>query len=73
MAIKKYLTRTEDAFAELRAQAKVLQKSHHPCLVCLVGVSVYPLMALVLEEAPLGSLENHLIKKDTPIARVVIF
>lgn len=73
VAIKKYLTRTEDAFAELRAEAKVLQKSHHPCLVCLVGVSVHPLMALVLEEAPLGSLENHLIKKDTPIARVVIF
>ena len=73
VAIKKYLNRTEDAFNELRGEAKVLQKSHHPCLVCLVGVSVHPLMALVLEEAPMGSLERHLIKKPTPIARVVMF
>ena len=73
VAIKKYLTRNEDAFNELRSEAKVLQKSHHPCLVCLVGVSVYPLMALVLEEAPMGSLERHLLKKSTPVPRLVMF
>ena len=73
VAIKKYLTRNEEAFSELRTEAKVLQKSHHPCLVCLVGVSVYPLMALVLEEAPMGSLERHLIKKIAPIPRLVMF
>ena len=73
VAIKKYLTRIEDAFNELRSEAKVLQKSHHPCLVCLVGVSVYPLMALVLEEAPMGSLERHLLKKSTPVPRLVMF
>ena len=73
VAIKKYITKNEDAFNELRGEAKVLQKSHHPCLVCLVGVSVHPLMALVLEEAPMGALERHLIKKPTPIPRIVMF
>ena len=73
VAIKKYLTRTEEAFNELRSEAKVLQKSHHPCLVCLVGVSVHPLMALILEEAPMGSFERHLIKKSTAIPRLVMF
>ena len=73
VAIKKYLARTEDAFNELRNEAKMLKKSHHPCLVCLVGVSVHPLMALVLEEAPMGTLDMHLITKPIPIARVVIF
>ena len=73
VAIKKYLTRTEDAFSELRSEAKVLHKSHHPCLVCLVGVSIHPLMALVLEEAPMGSFERHLIKKSSAIPRLVMF
>lgn len=73
VAIKKYLTRTEEAFNELRSEAKVLQKSHHPSLVCLVGVSVHPLMALILEEAPMGSFERHLIKKSTPIPRLTMF
>ena len=73
VAIKKYINRSEDAFNELRGEAKVLQKSHHPCLVCLVGVSIHPLMALVLEEAPMGALERHLIKKPTPIPRIVMF
>ena len=76
VAIKKYIvnsSRLEDAFSELRAEALVLQKSHHPCLVCLVGVCVHPMMALVLEEAPMGSLEKYLIKKPIPISRVVIY
>ena len=72
VAIKKYLTRNEDAFTELRGEAKLLQKSHHPCLVCMVGVCVHPVMALVMEEAPMGSLEKPLIKKKTPIHRLVI-
>ena len=73
VAIKKYITKDEDAINELRSEAKVLQKSHHPCLVCLVGVSIHPLMALVLEEAPMGSLERPLIKKSIPIPRIVMF
>jgi len=58
VAIKKYLTCNEEAFFELRREAMLLQKAHHPCIVCLVGVCVQPIMALVMEEAPLGSLEN---------------
>ena len=72
VAIKKYLTRNEDAFTELRLEAKLLQQSHHPCFVCLVGVCVYPIMALVMEEAPLGSLEFPLLKKKVPIHRLTI-
>ena len=73
VAIKKYLNKTEKAFAELRTESKFLQKSHHPCLVCLVGVSVHPIMALVLEEAPLGSLERPIIKKKTSVHRITLF
>ena len=73
VAIKKYITKNEKAFAELRSEAKFLQKSHHPCLVCLVGVCLRPYMALVLEEAPMGSLEKPLLKRRTPIHRVTLF
>ena len=72
VAIKKYLTCHEDAFTELRSTAKLLQKSQHPSVVCLVGVCIHPMMALVMEEAPMGSLEKLLIKKKLPIHRVVV-
>ena len=73
VAIKKYITRNEEAFTELRSMAKLLQQSHHPCLVCLVGVCIHPMMALVLEEAPRKSLEFPLLKKKIPIHRLTIF
>ena len=73
VAIKKYLTRNEEAFSELRTEAKLLQKAHHPCLVCLVGVCLHPMMALVMELAPLGSLEKPLIKKKVTIHRLTMF
>ena len=76
VAIKKYCTTkhftTDDALSDLRREAMLLQQFHHPCLVCLVGVCVHPSMALVLEEAPMGSLERPLIKLVQPIHRVVI-
>ena len=78
VAIKKYQTisssthSSDEAFNELRKEAMLLQQSHHPCLVCLVGVCVHPSMALVLEEAPMGSLERPLIKQRLAIHRVVI-
>ena len=65
VAVKKYLTKHEKAFAMLRSEALFVQKSHHSCLVCLVGVCLCPYMALVLEEAPLGSLEKCLMKQET--------
>ena len=73
IAIKKYLTHNEEAFVELRSEAKLLQQLHHPCLVCLVGVCIHPMMALVLEEAPCKSLEFPLLKKKIPIHRLTIF
>ena len=73
VAVKKYVTSKEEAFKELRSEAKMLQKLHHPCLVCLVGVCLNP-HALVLEEAPLGSLKSHILRDDPiPIPRIVIF
>ena len=73
VAIKKYITRSEDAFTELRSEVKLLQQLHHPCLICLVGVCVHPIMALVLEEAPLKSLEFPILKKKVPVHRLTIF
>ena len=73
VAIKKYITKNEKAFATFHSESKFLQKSHHPCLVCLVGVCVHPFMALVLEEAPQGSLERPLIKKKVPVHRITHF
>ena len=73
VAIKKYLSRSEEAFIELRSEAKLLQQSHHPCLVCLIGVCIHPLRALVLEEAPLKSLEFPILKKKIPVHRLTIF
>ena len=73
VAIKKYLSRSEDAFTELRSEAKLQQQCHHPCIVSLVGVCVHPLMALVLEEAPLRSLEFPIVKKKLPVHRLTIF
>ena len=71
VAIKIYTTRT--GFTELRREAKLLQKSHHPGLVYLIGVCIHPMMALVLEEAPMGSLQKYLIKDNIPIHRLVIY
>ena len=73
VAIKKYLVRNEEAFLELRSEAKLLQQSHHPCFICLEGVCVYPMMALVLELAPLGALSFPLLKKKVSIHRLTIF
>ena len=70
VAVKTYTTKTN--FTYLRSETKFLQKSHHPCLVRLVGVCIHPMMALVLEEAPMGSLQKHLIKYNIPIHRLVI-
>ena len=73
VAIKKYLSHSEDAFTDLRTEARLLQQSHHPSLVCLIGVCVRPLMTLVLEEAPLNSLEFPILKKKLPVHRLTIF
>ena len=72
VAIKKYLSRSEDAFMKLRSEAELLQQCHHPCLVCLIGVCVHPLMALVMEEAPLKSLEFPILKRKISVHRLTV-
>ena len=71
VAIKKYWSRDE-AQGELRKEAMFLQQLHHPCVVSLIGVSIFPSMALVLEEALFGSLERPLIKLRQKIHRLVL-
>ncbi len=73
VAIKKYLLWNEDALSKLCSEAKLLQKSHHPCLVSLVGVSIHPIMALVMEDTPMGSLEKSLIINQKPVHRLTIY
>ena len=73
VAVKKFNAESnEGAYNELRTEAKLLQHLHHPCLVCLVGVCI-PLRALVLEEAPLKSLEYPLLKEKISIHRLTVF
>ena len=73
----KFYTAPEDSvdksFKELRSDSKVLQQLYHPCLVCMVGVTVNPAMALVLEEAPEGSLQSALLKEQTTFSRIVLY
>ena len=61
------------SFRELRSESKVLQQLHHPCLVCMVGVTVNPIMSLVLEVAPKGSLSTPLLKESKAFLRVVLY
>ena len=73
VAMKKFTTElTEAAYNELRSEAKFLQYLHHPCLVSLVGVCI-SLRTLVLEEAPLKSLEHPLFQKKVSIHRLTTF
>lgn len=73
VAVKKFTTElNEAAYNELRSEAKLLQHLHHPCLVCLVGVCI-SLRTLVLEEAPLKSLEHSLLEKKVSIHRLTTF
>ena len=62
------------ALNHLRTAVQVLQKGLHPSLVCMVGVLIFPQPCLVMEEAPLGSLDGPLIKHNaSSISRVVLF
>ena len=67
---KKY-SKFEDSFKELRSKSKVMQQLHHPSIVHMVGVTVYPSMSIVLEEAPEGSL-YYSLKEQKPFSRIVL-
>ena len=73
VSIKKYLTKSKEAFTEFRLEAKMFEQLKHPCVTSLEGVCVSPVMALVLELAPLGALSFPLLKKKVPIHRLTIF
>ena len=73
VAIKTYRSQTSEAITELHWEAKILHQLCHPCIVRLIGVCVQPLHVLVLEEAPLRSLEFALLIKKIPAHRLTIF
>ena len=60
-------------FKKLRSESKIMQQLHHPCLICMVGVTIIPTMLLVLEEAPEGPLQFPLIKEHKAISRIVLY
>ena len=73
VAIKKYTKRNAESLVKLRSEAKILLQMHYPCLVSLIGICVHPLMALVLEIAPLKSLDFPVLRKKIPVHRLTIF
>ena len=75
VAVKKFhKSSTVDAFSELRKEATLHQKFRHPCIVGLVGVCLHPELELVLEYAPLGSLDAFLHKSPpVPLSRIVVY
>ena len=73
VAVKKYgCGGAVKAFRELRKEVVMLQRFQHPCIVRLVGLCIHPSMLLVMEEAPLGSLEDILSREGVPMDRVVV-
>lgn len=73
VVIKQYLTSNLNGLNELWTEAMYLQKSYHPCVPDLVGVSIHPPALLAVEHAPLGSLELQLIARNSVVHRVVLF
>ena len=77
VAVKLYTarqyTKIEESFKELRAESRALQRLHHPCLVCMVGVTIHPTMSLVLEQAPLGALQTVLFRGQIAFMRIVLY
>lgn len=75
IAVKLYIGDSSDKpgawVKDMIAECKVLQRLHHPCLMSMVGVCINP-MALVMEEAPLGSLSSCLYSHHLTISRIVM-
>ena len=77
VAIKLYtpkeMGKVEEGFKELLSESKFLQQLHHPFIVHMFGVTVYPTMSLVLEEAPEGSLLTPLLRGQRSFPRIVLY
>jgi len=75
VAVKLYISDSADKpgawVKDMIGECKILQRLRHPCLMSMVGVCINP-MALVMEEAPLGSLSVCLYKHHLAIPRVVM-
>jgi len=65
--------RLKVSFKKLQSDSIMFQRLHHPCLVCMVGVTIHPTMSLVLEEAPLGILQAPLMKERRAFHRIVMY
>ena len=76
VAIKLYKAKEnikiEEGFKKLRLESKILQRLYHPSIMCMVGVTIYPTMLLVLEEVSEGSLEIPLFKEQRAFSRIVL-
>ena len=69
VAIKEY----HSHYAELCSEARILAQLSHPCIVCLVGVCMHQPVGLVLEEAPLKSIDYPFLRRKVPVHRVTIY
>eukprot|EP00731_Ephydatia_muelleri_P037524 Em0495g5a len=72
VAIKLFHGTPRDAFTQLRKEVTLLHNLRHPYVVPLIGALLYPAMALVTEEAPLGSLDKVVIKRRQAVHRLVL-
>ena len=70
IAIKKYISSNDDTISRFCWEAKMLQELHHHGLVRLIGISIYPSMSLVLEEAPLKSIHYSILQSNIPVHRL---
>ena len=71
VALRMYIAKDEE-FKKLHSESKFLQQMHHPSIVKMVGVTVHPIISLVLEEAPEGSLQVPLLKERRAFSRIVL-
>ena len=72
VAIKQFHGTPRDAFTQLRKETTLLHNLRHPHVVPLIGALLHPVMALVVEEAPLGSLDKVVIKRRQAVHRLVL-
>ena len=68
-----YPYKSKEALSKVRSEVRILQKWHHPCLTCLMGVIVHPRIAVVMEKAPGYSLEWSLTSQKSPIHRITLY
>lgn len=71
--LKTFQDINKEGFRQLRHEASILQRVQHPCIVQLIGATLYPTMTLVMEAPPIGFLDQTLLNIETPIHRLTVF